>query len=128
MSQNICYIPVSIGELYDKYTILQIKQEKITCTEKLKSVNNELEYLKNIINKYTLDKELINELKTINETLWEIEDSIRDKERIKSFDEEFIKLARNVYITNDKRSEVKNKINSILKSEINDIKGYSNYL
>ena len=127
MSQNICYIPVSIGELYDKYTILQIKQEKITCTEKLKSVNTELEYLKNIINKYTLDKEVINELKNINETLWEIEDSIRDKERIKSFDEEFIKLARNVYITNDKRSEVKNKINSILKSEINDIKGYSQY-
>ena len=127
MSQNICYIPVSIGELYDKYTILQIKQDKITCTEKLKSVNNELEYLKNIINKYHLDKELINELKTINETLWTIEDSIRDKERVKTFDEEFIKLARNVYITNDKRSEVKNKINIILKSEINDIKGYSQY-
>ena len=66
MSQNICYIPVSIGELYDKYTILQIKQDKITCTEKLKSVNTELEYLKNIINKYTLDKEVINELKNIN--------------------------------------------------------------
>lgn len=127
MSQNICYIPVSIGELYDKYTILQIKQDKITCTEKLKSVNNELEYLKNIIHKYNLDKEVINELKNINEMLWEIEDSIREKERIKSFDEEFIKLARNVYITNDKRSEVKNKINIILKSEINDIKGYSQY-
>jgi DNA repair ATPase RecN len=127
MSQNICYIPVSIGELYDKYTILQIKQDKITCTEKLKSVNNELEYLKNIIHKYNLDKEVINDLKTINEMLWEIEDSIREKERIKSFDEEFIKLARNVYITNDKRSEVKNKINIILKSEINDIKGYSQY-
>lgn len=127
MTQNICYIPVSIGELYDKYTILQIKQDKITCTEKLKSVNNELEYLKNIIHKYNLDKEVINELKNINEMLWEIEDSIREKERIKSFDEEFIKLARNVYITNDKRSEVKNKINIILKSEINDIKGYSQY-
>ena len=127
MSQNICYIPVSIGELYDKYTILQIKQNKITCIEKLKSVNNELDYLKKIINEYPLDKEVINELKNINETLWEIEDNIRDKERIKSFDEEFIKLARNVYITNDKRSEVKNKINSILKSEINDIKGYSQY-
>lgn len=127
MSQNICYIPVSIGELYDKYTILQIKQNKITCIENLKYVNNELDYLKNIINEYPLDKEVINELKNINETLWEIEDSIRDKERIKSFDEEFIKLARNVYITNDKRSEVKNKINSILKSEINDIKGYSQY-
>ena len=127
MSQNICFIPVSIGELYDKYTILQIKQNKITCIEKLKYVNNELDYLKKIINEYPLDKEVINELKNINETLWEIEDNIRDKERIKSFDEEFIKLARNVYITNDKRSEVKNKINSILKSEINDIKGYSQY-
>jgi len=127
MSQNICYIPVSIGELYDKYTILQIKQNKITCMEKLKSVNNELDYLKKIIHNYNLDNDLVNELKTINETLWTIEANIRKKENIKSFDDEFINLARNVYITNDKRSKLKHKINSILKSEINDIKDYSKY-
>jgi ADP-heptose:LPS heptosyltransferase len=120
-------IPVSLGELYDKYSILQIKSEKITDEFKLENIHKELNYLKVYINKYNLDISVINEIKEINEKLWDIEDKIRYKEHKKEFDDEFISLARNVYITNDKRSEVKNKINSILKSDIIDIKSYTNY-
>ena len=112
MSENICNIPVSIGELFDKYTILQIKQQRINDLNKLNMVQTELAYLKPFIDKYNLDISLIEELKTINETLWDIEDKIRYKENSNEFDEEFIQLARSVYITNDKRSETKNKINS----------------
>jgi len=86
-----------------------------------------LVYLKTYIDKYPLEPELVNELKEINEELWVIEDNIREKERRSEFDEEFIGLARRVYITNDKRSETKNKINSILKSELMDIKSYAQY-
>ena len=120
-------IPVSLGELYDKYSILQIKSEKITDVFKLENIHKELTYLKVYIDKYNLDISVINEIKEINKKLWDIEDKIRYKEHKKEFDDEFISLARNVYITNDKRSEVKNKINSILKSDIIDIKSYTNY-
>ena len=111
MENGLCYVPVSIGELYDKYTILQIKEEKITSESKLRIVKKELDYLKTYVNNFNLEALLIKEIKEINEQLWDIEDKIRDKERAKEFDHEFIELARQVYITNDKRSEVKNKIN-----------------
>lgn len=127
MSENICNIPVSIGELFDKYTILQIKQQRINDLNKRNMVQTELAYLKPFIEKYNLDIILIEELKTINETLWTIEDKLRDKEKQKNFDEEFIQLARSVYITNDKRSETKNKINSLLNSILTDIKSYVKY-
>jgi hypothetical protein len=127
MSENICIIPVSIGELFDKYTILQIKEQRINDLNKRKMVQTELAYLKPFIEKYNLDIRLIEELKTINETLWDIEDKLRDKEKQNNFDEEFIKLARSVYITNDKRSETKNKINSLLSSSLTDIKSYVKY-
>ena len=127
MEKKVCYVPVSIGELYDKYTILQIKQERIKDEGKLVFVNKEIEYLKKHIDTFNLDILLIRELKTTNEILWNIEDNIRDKERRKEFDEEFIGLARNVYITNSERSELKNKINSKLNSELIDIKSYSEY-
>ena len=90
-------------------------------------VQTELAYLKPFIDKYNLDIILIEELKTINETLWTIEDKLRDKEKQKNFDEEFIQLARSVYITNDKRSKTKNKINSLLNSFLTDIKSYVKY-
>jgi hypothetical protein len=127
MSENICNIPVSIGELFDKYTILQIKQQRISDLNKRNMVQTEIAYLKPFIDKYNLDISLIEELKTINETLWDIEDKIRDKENNNNFDEEFIQLARSVYITNDKRSETKNKINLKLNSTLTDIKSYVKY-
>ena len=127
MEKKVCYVPVSIGELYDKYTILQIKQERIKDEGKLVFINKEIEYLKKHIDTFNLDILLIRELKTTNEILWNVEDNIRDKERRKEFDEEFIALARNVYITNSERSQLKNKINSKLNSELIDIKSYSEY-
>jgi len=127
MEKGLCYVPVSIGELYDKYTILQIKEERISNESKLVMVKKELDYLKTYVDKFNLDELLIKEIKEINEQLWDIEDKIRDKERAKKFDHEFIDLARQVYITNDKRSEVKNKINLALNSELTDIKSYAKY-
>ena len=127
MEKEVCYVPVSIGELYDKYTILQIKQERIKDEGKLVFINKELEYLKKHTDTFNLDASLVRELKTVNEILWNVEDNIRDKERIKEFDAEFISLARNVYIKNSERSQLKNKINSNLNSELIDIKSYSEY-
>ena len=127
MEKEVCYVPASIGELYDKYTILQIKQERIKDEGKLVFINKELEYLKKQTDTFNLDASLVRELKTVNEILWNVEDNIRDKERRKEFDAEFISLARNVYIKNSERSQLKNKINSNLNSELIDIKSYSEY-
>jgi len=128
MTEMICYIPVSIGELYDKYTILQIKCEKIKDPYKLEMVNKEIEMLKPQINQYDLDKDIFANLKQVNTILWDIEDKIRDKERENVFDTTFIELARQVYMTNDKRSEIKNQINAIFNSSLSDIKSYTKYL
>lgn len=127
MDNSLCYVPVSIGELFDKYTILQIKQNRIKDNNKLLLVNKELDHLTLLALKYNVDLELISELRKINETLWDIEDRIREKEYNNLFDSEFIELARSVYITNDRRSEMKNKINNIFNSELYDVKSYSKY-
>ena len=123
-------VPVSDGELIDKYTIVLIKTERIDDTNKKEKAKKESDLLKPYVYKlssiYKLS-ELINELKKVNESLWDIEDDIRKKEKCKEFDDEFIQLARNVYITNDKRAEVKNKINIITKSEIVEVKSYEKY-
>tara|TARA_Y100000992_G_scaffold114080_1_gene74533 strand:+ start:11347 stop:11730 length:384 start_codon:yes stop_codon:yes gene_type:complete len=123
-------VPVSDGELIDKYTIVLIKTERIDDTNKKEKAKKESDLLKPYVYKlssiYKLS-ELINELKKVNESLWDIEDHIRKKEKCKEFDDEFIQLARNVYITNDKRAEVKNKINIITKSEIVEVKSYEKY-
>lgn len=127
-SNNKCQIEVSIGELYDKYTILLIKKNKILNIEKLTHILNELQILENIIKLLPpIDKWLLNELLEINTILWNIEDSIRVKEKNKQFDNEFITLARNVYFTNDKRFEIKNKINNLYNSNIFEVKSYENY-
>ena len=124
-------IPISWGELFDKITILQIKNENLTSQVALKNVELELKQLQTIlIKKISKDveiKQLEIELKKINEKLWGIEDRIRDKERTSSFDDEFIQLARSVYITNDERSRIKKRINETFGSELVEEKSYSDY-
>ena len=121
---NQCCVPISFGELYDKYSILQIKKEKIKDHTKLIYINREIDYLQPFIDKYIIPEELKNNIMYINKELWEIEDNIREKENLREFDNEFITLARAVYITNDKRSIIKNNINVFLDSEIKEIKSY----
>ena len=120
-------INVSLGELYDKYTILEIKKQKIVDNNKIEMIDTELKYLKPYIDNLNLDVVLFNKLRFINKTLWDIEDSIREKEKKKEFDKEFIKIARSVYINNDIRSQIKNEINVLLKSDFVEIKSYSDY-
>ena len=123
-------IPVSNGELIDKFTILEIKKEKIKDTEKLQKVKTEYDLLKKYVDelhqKYNIIGLVLN-LKSINLTLWEIEDSIRVKEKKRLFDDDFISLARNVYRINDKRAKTKNKINKETNSELFEVKSYQEY-
>ena len=124
-------IELSIGELLDKISILQIKAERIDDPSKVKNINKELDVLMSLWNDSpysdtNLSSE-INELKNINEALWDIEDKIRDKERNQVFDKGFIELARAVYITNDKRADIKRIINSKTGSELIEEKSYSDY-
>ena len=124
-------VELSVGELLDKISILQIKTERIVDRSKLENINKELDALislweNSIYSNSNLESE-INNLKTINEELWDIEDKIRDKERNQIFDKGFIELARAVYITNDKRADIKRIINSKTRSELIEEKSYSNY-
>ena len=123
---------ISLGELVDKITILTIKTERILDPEKLKNVATELLLLQQLFNKHIDNNanitQLMTELKTTNEQLWDIEDMIRAKERIKEFDNEFVQLARSVYITNDKRCSLKRNIDTLLGSEILEEKSYEAYL
>jgi len=124
-------IPVSIGELADKITILEIKKNKIADKKKLKKITNELIFLNDILkNEVKLDKLMkkeISSLKKINLKLWDIEDGKRNCEKNKNFGPMFIKLARNVYILNDKRAKIKFKINSLSGSDIIEVKSYDKY-
>ncbi len=124
-------IPTSWGELFDKITILQIKIENLKEKNALKNVKIEYEQLNDIYNNNFLENEnaklLMVSLKQTNKKLWDIEDRIRDKERSKKFDKEFIELARNVYFTNDERSRIKKNINQTFGSEIMEEKSYSKY-
>ncbi len=121
-------INVSIGELWDKYTILLIKREKISDEVKLEKINNEIKFLDKNMKKYSYqNNELFLELESINKQLWEIEDKIRIKESLELFDYEFIQLARKVYITNDNRAFIKNEINKKFNSDIYEVKEYVEY-
>ena len=121
-------IPISIGELWDKYSILLIKKKKIKDKYKIIQINLEIEFLNEIIKKYSYEEDsLFLKLIKINEELWEIEDKLRIKENIKSFDDEFIKLARLVYYTNDNRADIKKQINIKFNSIITEIKDYIIY-
>lgn len=111
-------IEVSIGEIVDKYTILHIKKEKCTDPVKLKNILNEFNSLSSIVENLEIPQSLIDDLKITNLKLWEIEDTIRVYESKKKFDNEFVELARSVYMINDHRFKIKNQINSITKSLI----------
>jgi len=120
-------IPVSIGEVWDKYTILLIKNEKIADAEKLAYINSEINYLREFIGHECTKNELFVQLKEVNMKLWNIEDKLRIKELEKTFDNEFIELARSVYHTNDERFEIKKQINTLHKSDIFEVKCYVTY-
>ena len=122
--------PVSLGELVDKISILHIKNINIKDEEKLKIIKEELELLNQTLNKHIKNNDIQNYLDSlieINSKLWVIEDDIRDCERNKKFDQTFIDLARSVYFTNDKRSEVKLEINKKFGSKIIEVKSYEEY-
>jgi uncharacterized protein DUF6165 len=124
-------IDISVGELLDKVTILQIKSERIIDVEKLNNVKKELQVLQGQWElspyiKINLD-DSVDALKKVNEKLWDIEDQIRIKESQQQFDEEFISLARSVYFINDERAEIKRNINKKTGSDLIEEKSYSDY-
>jgi hypothetical protein len=114
-------IPVSVGELLDKITILQIKS-LFTDDEYVQKELDELNIIKSTLTQYTLEYEI--KLKQVNEKLWKIEDDLRKLEKEQRFDEEFIELARSVYITNDERARIKKEINELTNSNYKEIKIY----
>jgi hypothetical protein len=122
---------ISVGDLADKITILEIKQNNIKDKDSLRIINKELISLQSTLEEnVTTQKELvtlISRLKEINKTLWDVEDDIRDCERNKSFGEDFIALARKVYFTNDQRAKTKKDINRLTHSNIEEIKSYQSY-
>ena len=128
---NKIIVEVSIGELLDKISILEIKQEKIKDPEKLKFINNEHSILKDQLKKNIKSDEKLNNLyqslKEINAKLWVIEDDKRQCEKDKDFVEKFIKLSRDVHFLNDDRAKIKLEINNHTGSAIKEIKEYTNY-
>jgi hypothetical protein len=130
MSAEI-HVPISPGELIDKITILEIKSASITDPAKLANVRTELALLQETWrNSAYASADIAAEwtaLRNINKNLWDIEDDIRDKERARTFDQEFIELARAVYVTNDERAAVKRTINTKLGSKIVEEKSYAKY-
>ena len=131
MKKEDIIVPVSSGELIDKITILKIKKKKIFNKSKLKNINNELSLLNEIYkNNFKNNKKLLlyeKKLIKINKKLWDIEDKIRFLESKKIFNQQFIDLARAIYINNDKRSEIKKKINKLTGSRLIEEKSYKSY-
>tara|TARA_B100001057_G_scaffold240858_1_gene241212 strand:+ start:42 stop:431 length:390 start_codon:yes stop_codon:yes gene_type:complete len=128
---NKIIVEVSIGELLDKISILEIKQEKIKDEDKLKFINNEHSILKAQLDKNIKSddklKKLFQSLKEINSKLWVIEDEKRQCEKDKNFSEKFIKLSRDVHFLNDDRAKIKLEINNLTGSSIKEIKEYTSY-
>ena len=128
---NKIIIEVSIGELLDKISILEIKKEKIKNPEKLKFINNEHSILKDQLEKNVKSNDKLNNffqsLKEINAKLWDIEDNKRQCEKDKDFGEKFIKLSRDVHFLNDDRAKIKLEINNHTGSVIKEIKEYTSY-
>ena len=130
-SANKIFAEISVGELLDKISILEIKQNNLNDKEKIKIVSRELESLRNTLEKNVQltdeIKSLYKNLKDINIKLWGIEDAKRDCERNKNFGESFIQLARSVYLENDNRAKIKNKINILSGSNLLEVKSYEKY-
>jgi len=128
---NKIIVEVSIGELLDKISILEIKQEKIKDQDKLKFISDEHAVLKEQLDKNVKSNDklenLFQSLKEINAKLWVIEDDKRQCEKEKDFTEKFIKLSRDVHFLNDDRAKIKLEINSITGSKIKEIKEYTSY-
>jgi len=128
---NRIIVEVSIGELFDKISILEIKQEKIKDPEKLKFIKNEHSILKDQLKKNVESDDKLNNLylslKEINAKLWIIEDDKRQCEKDKDFGEKFIKLSRDVHFLNDDRAKIKLEINNLTGSAIKEIKEYTSY-
>ena len=128
---NKIIVEVSIGELLDKISILEIKQEKIKDPEKLRFISNEHSILKDQLNNNVKSDDKLNKLfqslKEINAKLWIIEDDKRMCEKEKKFDEKFIKLSRDVHFLNDDRAKIKLEINNYTGSTIKEIKEYTSY-
>lgn len=120
-------VPISLGELFDKITILEIKETRITDKTKLINISKELDLLNKIAKKYPFDINLFVQLKKINEDLWVVEDQLRIKEKNNQFDESFISLARSVYYHNDERAKIKREINKKYGSSIIEEKFYEKY-
>ena len=131
MKKEDIIVPVSSGELIDKIAVLKIKKKKIFNKSKLKNINNELSLLNEIYKKnFKNNKKLLlyeKKLIKINKKLWDIEDEIRFLESKKNFNQQFIDLARAVYINNDERSEIKKKINKLTGSRLIEEKSYKSY-
>ena len=126
----IVNIPISLGELIDKISILVIKEKKITDEKKNNLIRAELTLLRKTLNEAANNNSInnyLNQLIDVNSTLWKIEDEIRDCEKNKKFDQKFIELARSIYITNDKRAEIKLEINNKFGSKIVEVKSYKKY-
>ena len=126
--------PISLGELLDKISILKIKKKNINDKNKLIFINDELKLLDGVLldlnmisDKQKKIENFLNQLVEVNSKLWKIEDDIRDCERNKRFNQEFIDLARAVYLTNDQRSQIKLEINNFFGSKIVEIKSYEKY-
>ena len=123
-------VPVSVGEMIDKLSILQVKKNNVKDENKLVFINKEFELLYNFSSEYLSNLEtesIYHRLVEVNSNLWEVEDKLRIMEKEQRFDDEFISLARKVYFTNDERFTLKNKINLITDSEIREIKDYVKY-
>ena len=128
---NKIIVEVSVGELLDKISILEIKQEKIKDPNKLKFIKDEYSILKEQLNTNVKSTDEINKLykslKEINSKLWIIEDEKRLCEKEKRFDERFIKLSRDIHFLNDERAKIKFEINTLMDSNIKEIKEYTDY-
>ena len=125
VKSSIIFAPISVGELFDKLTILEIKRDKLQGLQ-LKNIKKEITYLEEVFKKNNLlvDNKIFSKLKNINKNLWNIEDQIRIKESKSEFDNDFINLARSVYFENDKRASLKKEINIKYNSELIEEKSY----
>ena len=122
--------PISLGELIDKISILVIKEKKIKDEKKNNLIREELTLLRKTLNEAANNDSInnyLNQLIDVNSTLWKIEDEIRVCEKNKKFDQKFIELARSVYVTNDRRAEIKLEINNKFDSKIVEVKSYTKY-